>query len=295
MSLKMSLSKICFITFPGRPVSSLLHPIFYPSGRQVRAMFAFLQSPGFSPELWSFKLSLAMTLANSLCHPWMPQTFVCPIDLSAPQLHLLLLGVMLCSLLTLLEGPSEQWAHVFLRFSLVFSASYPSPVQNGLTEDQVKLADGCLCPTQGTVFRVYDPPLFCAVCRWGVSWPQYLHWSVIFLTCTQCSATTEPHNRCCLARSDKLPASSISWISIYQSCGILLLADVLKWTKADTKNELWASNYPFTLDGVSRWLGDGTAVQDRETQGTPFLHSSDRHYACFLDKQNSSTKKSPLT
>lgn len=38
MSLKMSLSKIWFITFPGRPVSSFLHPIFCPSWRQVQCL-----------------------------------------------------------------------------------------------------------------------------------------------------------------------------------------------------------------------------------------------------------------
>lgn len=46
--------------------------------------------------------------------------------------------------------------------------------------------------------------------------------------------------------------------------------------------------------GVSSWFGDGRAVQDKATQATPFPHFSDRHYACFMDKQNSSTKKSPL-
>lgn len=72
----------------------------------------------------------------------------------------------------------------------------------------------------------------------GLSCPQYPHWQVIFLTCTQCCAITKPHNYCCLARNDKFPVFSISLISIYHSCGILLLADELKWTKTDTNNEL---------------------------------------------------------
>lgn len=92
-----------------------------------------------------------MTLPKSPCHPRMSQTSICPSGL----------------------GASEHWALV-LRFSLFFSSSYPSLVQYGLTEDTVRLADGCLGPTQGTVFRVYDPPLFCSLQMRGSAVPSTL-------------------------------------------------------------------------------------------------------------------------
>lgn len=183
-----------------------------------------------------------MTLPNSPCHPRMPQTFICPSGL----------------------GASEQSAHV-LRFSLVFSSSYPSLAQYGLTEDKVRLADGCLCPTQGTVSRVYDSPLFCTVCRWGAQLSQIspLTGNFPHLYPMLCNYWTPQLLLSC--QKWQIP-SLLHFMNLH--IPFLWNSPIGWWVKMNQNWHKEWTNYPFTLDRVSSWLGDGTAAQYKATQGT---------------------------
>lgn len=100
-----------------RPIS-LKFPTSCFLSLKAGAMFAFLQSPGSSPDHHDLsnmtEHGFAMTLASSICmqgcipsqdasYPRMPWTWICPICLSIPQPHLPLLWVMLHSPSTLIN------------------------------------------------------------------------------------------------------------------------------------------------------------------------------------------------